>query len=462
MIQLYNTLTRRVEPFETMEPGKVRMYTCGPTVYDVAHIGNFRTFCAEDLLKRVLLWEGYAVHHVKNLTDIDDRTIARSQREGVSLRELTDKYAALFFEDMAALNCLPADEYPRATEHIPEMLALVAAMERNGHTYVSQGSVYFRVASLPGYGTLCTVDLSGNLDGARVDSDHYDKESAKDFVLWKGWREGEPSWDSPWGPGRPGWHLECSAMSAKYLGDVFDLHSGGVDLVFPHHENEVAQSRGATGKAPARHWMHVEHLFITGEKMSKSLGNFFTLRDLLEEGHDPMAIRYLLLSVPYRKRLNFSPDTLEASKAALGRLRDFAARLDGAPAATDPNPALKEALDGFRAAFKQGLEDDLNTAVALSALFEAVRAANAAMDAGGLCAKAKETMAALLDDFERVFGIPLRVETSLEAEVESLIEKRQAARKAKDFKEADRIRDELKARGILLEDTPQGVRWKKG
>ena len=461
MIHLYNTLTRRVDPFETLEPGKVRMYTCGPTVYDVAHIGNFRTFCAEDLFKRVLLWEGFSVHHVKNLTDIDDRTIARSQREGVSLRDLTDKYAALFFEDMAALNCLPANEYPRATEHIPEMLALVGQMEKNGHTYVSQGSVYFRVASLPEYGALCTVDLSGNLDGARVDSDNYDKESAKDFVLWKGAKEGEPSWESPWGPGRPGWHLECSAMSAKYLGDVFDLHSGGVDLVFPHHENEIAQSRGATGKAPARHWMHVEHLFITGEKMSKSLGNFFTLRDLLAESHDPMAIRYLLLSVPYRKRLNFSPDTLDAAKAALGRLRDFAARLDGASPAAVPSPSVKEAIAGHRKAFRAGLEDDLNTAVALSALFDAVRAANTSMDAGTFCAGAAGEMAGFLKDFEEVFGIPLRTGRSLEAEVEDLIQKRQDARKAKDFKEADRIRDDLKARGILLEDTPQGVRWKK-
>ena len=461
-MRLYNTLTRRVEPFEPMEPGKVRMYTCGPTVYDVAHIGNFRTFLAEDLLKRFLLWSGLQVHHVKNLTDIDDRTIARSQREGVSLRELTDKYAALFFEDMATLNCLPANEYPRATDHIPEMLALVARMEKNGHTYVSQGSVYFRVASLPGYGALCTVDLSGNLDGARVDSDHYEKESARDFVLWKGAKEGEPNWDSPWGPGRPGWHLECSAMSAKYLGEVFDLHTGGVDLVFPHHENEIAQSRGATGKSPARHWMHMEHLLVNGEKMSKSLGNFYTLRDLLEKGADPMALRYLLLSVSYRKQFNFTFEALDGAKAALGRLRDFAARLEDAVPAVEANPGLKDTLEGRRRAFRESLEDDLNSAVALSALFEALRACNAAMDAGAFCSGAKTQMAGFLADFESVFGIPLRVTQSLESEVEDLIAKRQAARKAKDFREADRIRDDLKARGILLEDSPQGVRWKKG
>jgi cysteinyl-tRNA synthetase len=462
MMRLYNTLTRRVEPFEPLEPGTVRMYTCGPTVYDVAHIGNFRTFLAEDLLKRVLLWSGLRVHHVKNLTDIDDRTIARSQRESVSLRELTEKYAALFFEDMQTLNCLPADEYPRATDHIAEMLALVDQMEKNGHTYVSQGSVYFRVSSLPEYGALCTVDLSGNLDGARVDSDHYDKESAKDFVLWKGWKEGEPGWDSPWGKGRPGWHLECSAMSAKYLGEVFDLHTGGVDLVFPHHENEIAQSRGATGKSPALHWMHMEHLLVNGEKMSKSLGNFYTLRDLLEKGADPMVLRYLLLSVSYRKQFNFTFEALDAAKAGLGRIRDFARRLGEAEPNASATNELETAPGKQREAFKAALEDDLNTAVALSALFEALRTSNAAMDAGAFSPGAKVEMAGFLEDFEAVFGIPLRVDQSLEAEVEALIAKRQEARKTRDFKEADRIRDDLKARGILLEDSPQGVRWKKG
>ena len=461
MIHLYNTLTRRVEPFEPSEPGLVRMYTCGPTVYDVAHIGNFRTFCVEDLLKRFLLWSGLKVRHVKNLTDIDDRTIERSAREGISLAELTDHYSRLFFEDMATLNCLPADVYPRATEHIPEMLALVAEMERNGHTYVSQGSVYFRVGSLPGYGALCTVDLAGNLDGARVDSDHYDKESARDFVLWKANREGEPFWESPWGPGRPGWHLECSAMSAKYLGEVFDLHTGGVDLVFPHHENEIAQSRGATGHNPVRHWLHVEHLMVDGEKMSKSLGNFYTLRDLLEKGADPMAIRYLLLSVSYRKQLNFTFEGLDAAKAALGRLRDFALRLEESPAADTPNPALEQSLSEGRRAFGEALADDLNTASALSALFDAVRATNTAIDRGDLGAAAAAQARGFLEDFERVFGIPALRRESLDSAVEALIERRQAARKARDFGEADRIRDELKAMGIVLEDTPQGIRWKK-
>ncbi|MGC8762413.1 MAG: cysteine--tRNA ligase [Acidobacteriota bacterium] len=461
MIRFTNTLTRRLEPFEPLEPGFVKMYTCGPTVYDVAHIGNFRTFCAEDLLKRFLLWEGFRVLHVKNLTDIDDKTIARANAEGVPLKVLTDRYAALFFEDMATLRCLPADVYPRATEHIPEMLEMVAALERNGHTYVREGSVYFRVASLPEYGCLCTVDLSGNLDGARVDSDSYDKESARDFVLWKAAKPGEPFWESPWGPGRPGWHLECSAMSRKYLGEVFDIHSGGVDLVFPHHENEIAQSRGASGKAPVRYWLHVEHLLVNGEKMSKSLGNFFTLRDLLERGADPMALRYLLLSVPYRRSLNFTFEGLDAAKSALGRIRDFARRLGEERPAGGDSPGGESPLAAHRRRFREALEDDLNTAVALSALFDGVRAANAALDRKELDRDGFEAARGLLQDFEAVFGIPAEEKVLLDAEVEALIQRRQEARKARDFAEADRIRDLLKARGILLEDTPQGVRWKR-
>ena len=461
MINFYNTLTKRVEPFEPLLAGRVRMYTCGPTVYDVAHIGNFRTFLWEDLLKRFLLSEGFQVTHVKNLTDIDDKTIARSNQEGVSLGELTERYAKAFFEDMGTLGCLPADQYPRATEHIPEMIELVRAMEENGHTYLSQGSVYFRVAGFDGYGCLCTVDLEGNRDGARVDSDSYDKESARDFVLWKAAREGEPSWESPWGRGRPGWHLECSAMGRKYLGDVFDIHTGGIDLVFPHHENEVAQSRGATGLTPVRFWMHAEHLLVNGEKMSKSLGNFYTLRDLLEKGVDPMVLRYFLLSVSYRKQVNFTFEALEAARAALQRLRDFFRRLKETTLAAGTNAELKGVISQYRLAFQEALRDDLNTSAALAALFDAVRSTNVAMDAGGLTEDAHVEVASFLGAFESVFGVPLAREVVLTDEVERLIQFRQEARKNRDFGEADRIRDELKARGIVLEDTPQGVRWKR-
>jgi len=461
MIRFYNTLSRRIEPFEPLEEGKVGLYTCGPTVYDVAHIGNFRTFLWEDLLKRFLRWEGFEVRHVKNLTDIDDKTISRAAEERIPVSELTQRYTDAFFEDLETLNCQPADLFPRATEHIPDMLALVGELEAKGLTYVSQGSVYFRIAGLPEYGCLCTVDLDGNLDGARIDSDEYEKESARDFVLWKAAKEGEPSWDSPWGKGRPGWHLECSAMSRKYLGEVFDIHTGGVDLVFPHHENEIAQSRGASGKAPVRYWLHAEHLLVEGEKMSKSKGNFHTPRDLYDRGVDPMSLRYLLLSMSYRKQLNFTFDGLDAAKAALGRVRDFTVRLKDKTLTSGVNPELKGILEGHAHAFREALRDDLNTAAALAALFDAIRAANTAMDAGELTEDAHEEAGTLINAFTDVFGVPAWETVLIPSEIEVLIEKRQQARKKKDFAEADRIRAELKSRGILLEDTPQGVRWKK-
>lgn len=461
MIRLTNTMTRRVEEFTPLVEGQVGLYSCGPTVYDFAHIGNFRTFCAVDLLKRFLTWEGLKVRHVCNLTDIDDRTIARSQAENISLNELTGRFANAFFEDMAALKCLPADVFPRATEHMKEMFDILKALEAKGHAYASGGSLYFRIGSFPPYGELSRLDAREVLDGARVDSDGYEKESARDFVLWKGMKEGEPYWESPWGKGRPGWHLECSAMSRRYLGDTFDIHAGGVDLIFPHHENEIAQSRGATGKEPVRYWFHVEHLLVNGEKMSKSKGNFYTLRDLLGQGQNAEAIRYLLLSVPYKRQLNFTMEGLEAAKASLMRIRDFAARFADRTTARGENAELTAELASCRSRFKETLEEDLNTALALAALFDGIRAANSAMDSGGLTEDARQEAAMLLKDFEAVFGLEALPKLTLDNDVEKLISLRQEARKKRDFAEADRIRDELKARGIVLEDTPQGVRWKK-
>ncbi|MEJ2367653.1 MAG: cysteine--tRNA ligase [Acidobacteriota bacterium] len=461
MIRFTNTLTRRLEEFVPLKPGRVNLYSCGPTVYDYAHIGNFRTFVWVDFLVRFLQWEGLSVKHVMNLTDIDDKTIRRSNEEGVPLRELTDRFARAFFEDLETLHILPADIYPRATEHVEQMQDLLKSLESRGLTYLSGDSLYYRIRGFLPYGLLSHLDKDGMKDGARVESDEYDKESPRDFVLWKGSKPGEPSWNSPWGDGRPGWHLECSAMSTHYLGDTFDIHTGGADLVFPHHENEIAQSQGATGKPPVRYWLHAAFLLINGEKMSKSKGNYYTLRDLLERGEDPDAVRYLLLSVPYRKQLNFTLDGLEAAGSALQRIRDFTARFKDSPRSASANGELRSAIQAHRTAFRAALEDDLNSANALGELFEAIRTANVALDAGGLSQGAAQEMEILLSDFEAVFGLETSPRVLLDADIEALIEKRQQARREKNFAEADRIRDELKGKGIILEDTPQGVRWKR-
>jgi len=462
MIKLYNTLTRTLEEFKPANPPKVGIYSCGPTVYDFAHIGNFRTFTSVDLLRRFLKWEGFDVTCVMNITDIDDKTIRRSADEGVSLEVVTDRFTEAFYRDLATLNCARAEVHPRATGHIPEMLEICRDLEKNGMTYVSGGSLYFRIGAFGNYGRLSRIDKEGMLEGARVDNDEYEKESARDFVLWKAKKGDEPSWESPWGEGRPGWHLECSAMSRKYLGESFDIHTGGVDLVFPHHENEIAQSEGASGVPPVKYWFHIEFLLVNGEKMSKSKGNYFTLRDLLDKGLDPQAIRYLLLSVPYRRQLNFTIEGVESAKSALRRLQGFRSRLDELDASKLSNsPVNAEEIGRFAEAFKEAMENDLNTAEALAALFEAVRVANTLMDNGGFSKEAFEAVSKLLDDFEAVFGISLETSVSIEEEVEKKIAEREAARKAKNFALADSIRDELKSRGIILEDTPKGVRWRR-
>lgn len=461
MFRIYNTLSKEVENFIPIEDNLVKIYSCGPTVYDYAHIGNFRTFVTVDFLRRFLKWKNYKVFSVMNITDIDDKTIKRANEEGVSLSVVTKRYEDAFFEDLATLNCQRADVHPRATEHIKEMLEICKSLESKGLTYMSQGSLYYRIGSFKSYGILSKIDKEGILEGARVDSDEYEKESPRDFVLWKAKREGEPFWASPWGEGRPGWHLECSAMSRKYLGETFDIHTGGVDLIFPHHENEIAQSEGASGKPPVKYWFHIEFLLVESEKMSKSKGNFYTLRDLLEKGYDPMAIRLLLLSVPYRKRLNFTLEGVEGQKSSLKRLSAFKLRLKEEKNRIKEESEPNEEIVSLRKKFDSSLDDDLNSAEAIGALFESVRITNSLMDKGEIGYKSLSIVEKLVSDFETIFGIPLLKEDLLDEEIESKIKERENLRKMKNFAEADKIRDELKKKGIILEDTPNGVRWRK-
>ncbi|HOC41953.1 MAG TPA: cysteine--tRNA ligase [Thermoanaerobaculales bacterium] len=461
-LHLYNTLTRRLEPFASLEPGHARVYTCGPTIYDYSHIGNFRTFLFEDILRRTLRLFGYRVTQVMNLTDVDDKTIRGASAEGVSLREYTDRYAAAFFQDLDTLRVERAERYPRATDHIPGMVELVRRLEAAGHTYRSEGSVYFRIASFPGYGKLSGVRPGSNLAGARVDADEYEKEDARDFVLWKAAKPGEPAWETALGPGRPGWHLECSAMSMEALGESFDIHCGGVDNIFPHHENEIAQSEGATGRPFARYWLHAEHLTVEGEKMAKSLGNFFTLRDLLERGHDPLAIRYLLISVPYRQKLNFTFDGLHAAGQALERVANTLRRLEHSPAAASAGALAADDVAGFRLRFRAALADDLNTARALAELHDLLRAVNTALDGGGISGLVREELARAMAEADSVLGVlPARAGAAADgdAEVAGLVEERTAARAARDFARADAIRARLAEIGVVIEDTPHGTVW---
>ena len=460
-LHLYNTLTRHVEEFMPLRPGEVRLYTCGPTVYDYAHIGNFRTYLWEDLLRRYLKFRGFRVCQVMNLTDVDDKTIANAQQAGLSLEAYTRRYIEAFFEDLEALGIEKAERYPRATEHIPEMVRLVRRLQEKGHIYESRGSLYFKIDTFPAYGRLARLDLSRSAGQARIDSDEYDKDDPRDFAVWKGRKENEPSWETEIGAGRPGWHLECSAMSMKYLGETFDIHTGGVDNIFPHHENEIAQSEGATGRTFVRYWLHAAHLIVDNEKMSKSLGNFYTLRDLQARGFDPRSIRYLLLSVNYRKPLNFTFEGLAQSQAALERLDDLAYRLERRDLPAGSHSALVAAATAAREGMIEALDADLNTAGALGHLFDLVREVHTALDLGRAGAEDSVALREVLAMYERIFGIRLGQRGILDEEVEALIRKRTEAREARDYAEADRIRADLLRRGIVLEDTPQGVRWKR-
>jgi cysteinyl-tRNA synthetase len=436
------------------------MYTCGPTVYDYAHIGNFRAYAWEDLLRRYLKARGFRVLQVMNITDVDDKTIRGARAAGMSLDEFTERYIQAFFEDLDTLGMERAEHYPRATRHVPEMVELIRRLLDKGHAYESKGSIYFRLDSFPDYGRLASLDRQELIANFRVDSDEYQKSDVRDFVLWKARKDEEPFWTTPLGEGRPGWHVECSAMSMRYLGETFDIHTGGTDNIFPHHENEIAQSEAATGRKFVRTWMHCAHLVVNGEKMSKSKGNFFTLRDLIARGYDPQAVRYLLVSQHYRKPLNFTLEGISWAVSNLDRLGDCVRRLEG-PHPLARNDELLRLADQTRDRFYEAMDDDLNSAAALGFLFELVRQINSAADRGDLGEADAQASRALFSEISAVFGFRFGAAPDLEAEVESRIRERESLRKARKFAEADAIRDELLRRGILLEDTPAGVRWKK-
>jgi cysteinyl-tRNA synthetase len=465
MLRFQNTLTGRLEEFRPIREGEVRLYNCGPTVWNLAHIGNFRAAVFVDVLRRFLKFKGFRLTHVMNITDVDDRIIVQAAERGVPIDDFTAPFVQAYWEDFDTVGCERPEIAPRATHHIPQMEEIARKLLERGHAYESDGSIYFRIASFPAYGKLSKINLAGNVAGAseRVDADKYEKEDARDFVLWKAQKTpDEPAWDTSLGRGRPGWHIECSAMSMQYLGETFDIHCGGVDLVFPHHENEIAQSEGATGREFVRYWLHGEHLKVDGETMSKSKGNYYTLRDLTALGFTPAAIRYMLLSVPYRKQLNFTLDGLRGIEKTVAGLRDFHARL--AEARTEPGGCtdLQAAVARALSEFEAGLEDDLNTSVALAAVHDLTREVNRALAEHRLRA---DDQRALLDAISRfdsvlnVFGRPAR--EMLDSEVQALIDERQEARRRRDFARADEIRDQLAARGITLEDTRDGVRWKR-
>jgi len=463
-IRFFNTLTRRKETFTPIEKRQVRMYTCGPTVYDYAHIGNFRAFLFEDLLKRWLEYRGYTVTHVMNLTDVDDKTIKGSQKQKISLEQYTEHYANAFFEDIKALTIKPATHYPKATDHIPEMVALIKQLIQKGYAYRSQdGSIYYAINKFKNYGKLSHIKVADLQAGARVKTDEYTKEEAQDFALWKAWtkEDGDVFWETELGKGRPGWHIECSAMSMRYLGETFDVHCGGIDNMFPHHENEIAQSEAATGKKFVNYWLHNEHLLVEGRKMAKKFGNFYTLRDLLGKGYDPIVIRYLLLSTHYRAQFNFTFEALDAAGAAVERLRNFVRRLQDAKG-KGSDGKVAELLRAVQQGFGEAMDDDLNVSVALSSLFDFVREVNALLDAGVVSRNEADEAYALMKRFDSVLGVIGEVEgaDALPKEAEELIEKREEARKAKDWAAADALRVQLNEMGVVVEDTAQGVRWR--
>jgi cysteinyl-tRNA synthetase len=466
-VKLHNTLTGAKNVFEPLEDGRVRIYTCGPTVWNFAHVGNLRAFLFYDLVRRHLQVSGYRMTHVMNLTDIDDRILDQAMHAGTTIGEYVKPYVAAFFEDMSALRAQPAEHFPRATEHIPEMVEMISKLIEEEHAYVADGDVYFRIASFPSYGALSHLDRSGLKAGTRVAADRYDKESVSDFALWKKGQPGDEklgaAWDAPFGRGRPGWHIECSAMSKRYLGDTLDIHAGGVDLMFPHHENEIAQSEAANHKPFARVWLHSEHLTdATGEKMSKSAGGFTTLRDLVDAGHDPMAVRFFLIAnAHYRARLRLSSEALHAAAEQVRRLREFADRVARTAPGRAEDVDLLRRIGEVRAGYRDALDDDLNLPQGIGLVFELLREANAALDAERVGERGRQALLQLIDDVDAHLDVVRADEPGLAEEVERLIADREAARKARDFGSADRIREELRQKGIALEDSKDGVRWRR-
>ncbi|HSK64479.1 MAG TPA: cysteine--tRNA ligase [Pyrinomonadaceae bacterium] len=465
MLRFRNTLTGRIEEFHPLNEGEVRFYYCGPTVWDYGHIGNFRSAVAADIVRRYLKFKGFRVIHVMNITDVEDRIIAKSQEAGLSIDDYTAKYIDALWEDADALGNERPDIIPRATRHIPEMVSLIEKLLATDHAYRSDGSIYYRIASFPEYGKLSKINFAGNIAGAseRVDTDKYEKEDARDFALWKEpASETEPAWDTEIGRGRPGWHIECSAMSMKYLGETFDIHAGGIDLVFPHHENEIAQSEGATGKPFVRYWIHFEHLKVEGETMSKSKGNYYTFRDIAAKGFSPAAIRYFLLSVPYNKQLNFTFDALAGAEKTVASLRDFRARLSEAKTAEGSNDELHQAAQRALTEFEAGMDDDLNTSVALAVVHNLSREVNTALARKKVKADNQRELLEVIDRLDTVLNIFGKSQREmLDSEVQALIDERQEARRRRDFHRADEIRCELADRVIILEDTKDGVRWKR-
>ena len=492
-LHLFNTLSAQVEEFQPLTGNQVRMYACGPTIYDYGHIGNFRTFVAVDILRRFLLQSGYQLFHVMNITDVEDKIIRNAAREGVGVRQYTEKYEIAFLEDSDLLNIERPEAMPRATDHIQAMARFIAKLEEKGFAYRTEdGSYYFRIAKFPDYGKLSRKDFEGMNDGARVDVDEYDKDNARDFVLWKGPKPGEATWDTPIGTGRPGWHVECSVMSMQLLGETFDLHAGGEDLMFPHHENEIAQSEACTGKPFAHFWMHARFLLVEGEKMSKSLGNFFTPRDLVLKGHKPSSLRYLLTSVPYRHQLNFTFDGLRQAATSVERLRNFRHRMTTSPFPAGSNSEMQLLAADTILRMKESLEDDLNTAQAQAAIFDLVRRSHAAMDTGRFRADDLAPLLVALNKFDEIFAVlkdddAPKMQRVLEwaraegrendispellacvqatqhsdADIEAKVAEMEQARKARNFAASDRIRGELTAAGITVENTKDGGRWRR-